>query len=131
QGSFAEEVRADLLDSCTHAVRVRRQIERPQRADLAVPDDTGVRFDFDNGRVENRHRFAARPLVTPFLKRQIGTVGANAFDFHRRVSSRFACGLALAPYLRIAKPRAVIWVLPKSRAAGRRSPAPIRAARRA
>ena len=80
QRVFAEQVRAELGDAGAHAVGVGGQVERPERADLAVAGDARVGLDLDDGAVEDRDRLAARPLVAALVQRQIDAVGADAGD---------------------------------------------------
>ena len=53
QRVLAEQMRPQLGDAGAHAVRVGRQVERPERTDLAVADDAGVGLDLDDGAVED------------------------------------------------------------------------------
>ena len=60
---LAEQVRPEFRDPGAHAVGIGRQVERPERADLAVADDARVGLDRDDRAVEDVDRLAARPLV--------------------------------------------------------------------
>ena len=65
-----------------HALGIGRQIERPERADLAVADEPGVGLDADDGAVEDGDGLAAGPLVGPLVQRQFDAIGEDAGDFH-------------------------------------------------
>ena len=75
-------MRPKFGDSRANAVGVGRQVERTERANLAPAGDAAVGFDFDDCAVEDRNRFASRPLVTALVERQFDPICADAFDFH-------------------------------------------------
>ena len=68
--------------------RIGRQIERPQRADLAVADEAARRSRRATIVLSNTvDRLSARPFVAAFVKRQIDLIGGDASDFHRLYSA--------------------------------------------
>src|SRR5262249_27625229 len=79
---LAEQMRSQLADAGAAARRVRGQVERPQRADLAVAGDARVRLEGDHGAVEHGYRFAAGPLVAALVQRQVHLVAADSRDLH-------------------------------------------------
>ena len=78
----ADQVRPEFADAGPDAVRVCRQVKRPERADFAVPDNTRVGLDPDDGTIEHRNRLPAGPLVRRFVQREFDTVRENAGDLH-------------------------------------------------
>ena len=82
QRVFADEQRTQLEKTRTHAGRVSRQIEGPERTDLAVADEAGVGFNTDDGAVEYSDRFTARPLVGGLVQREIDLMSEDARDSH-------------------------------------------------
>ena len=68
---FAEQMRPQLGDPGANAVGIGRQVERPERADLAIAHDARIGLDAHDGAVEDRDRFPARPFVTAFVQGQI------------------------------------------------------------
>ena len=77
-----DQVWGEFPQPCPHAVGVGRQVERSERANLAVAHKAGVGFDTDDGAVEHRDRLTARPLVVSLPQRQLDAVGEDANDFH-------------------------------------------------
>jgi hypothetical protein len=53
-----DKMRPDFSQTGPHAFRVGRQIERPQRTDLAVADETRVDFNANYGAVKDGDGFA-------------------------------------------------------------------------
>ena len=51
---LADQVRAELGDPGPDPGRIRGEIERPERTDLAVADDAGVGLDAHDRAVEDR-----------------------------------------------------------------------------
>jgi hypothetical protein len=86
QRVLAEPVRAEFGQAGADAVGVGGQVERAERADLAVAGQAGVGLDPHGGAVEDRDRLAAGPLVAPLVQGQLDAVGADAGDLHRRLS---------------------------------------------
>ena len=79
---FTEQVRPEFAQTSAHAFRVGRQIERPERTDLAVADETGVGLDADDGAIEDGDGLAAGPFVGCFVEREFNAMGKDAGDFH-------------------------------------------------
>src|SRR5688500_1835225 len=92
----ADQVRRQLSQAGPNSFGVRRQIERPQRAHLAIADKPGVGLDADNRAVEYRHRFTARPLVAAFVQREVYTVSENTSNFHASAGLAEAAGIVRA-----------------------------------
>ena len=49
QGALAQEMRSQFAQAGADAVGIGRQIERPERTDLAEADHTGIGGHFDHG----------------------------------------------------------------------------------
>ena len=79
---FAEQMRPEFSQTGAHAFRIRGQIERPERTDLAVASQSGISLDADDGAVEHCDRFAARPFVGFLVQREFHAMGEDASDFH-------------------------------------------------
>ena len=94
RGSNPDQMRPQFLQAGTHTLGIGRQVERSQRADLAVADQPGVGLDSDDRAVEDGDRFAAGPLVRAF------DATAVRRDEQKSVRSSSAtvsvCGLILA-----------------------------------
>jgi hypothetical protein len=86
---FAEQVRPQLAQSGAHPLRIGRQVERPERTNLAVADKAGVGLDADDGAVKHGHGFAAGPLVGGLVQRELNAMGKDAGDFHVRLKAGF------------------------------------------
>ena len=61
---FAEQMRPEFAQTSAHALRIRGQIKRAERAHLAVADQARVGFNADNRAVEDGDRFSAGPFVS-------------------------------------------------------------------
>ena len=77
-----DQVRRQLAQARPHAFGVGRQVERPQRADLAEADESRIGFHADDRAVEDRDRLSTRPFVAAFMQRKFDTVGEDALDSH-------------------------------------------------
>ena len=86
-GLAGDDASPQFPDPGTNAAGVSGQIVGPQRADLAVADDAGIRLDLDDRGIEHRNRFATGPLVTAFVERQIDPEGTNSLDLHGPLTS--------------------------------------------
>ena len=80
---FADELRREFLQSGAHPRRVRGQVRGTERAHFAVPDQSAVGLDADDGAVEDIDELAAGPAVAPFDERQLDAMGEDALDLHR------------------------------------------------
>ena len=85
--SERERVRADQLwgefgDPGARAARVGREVRGAQRTHLAPPGEPLVGIDRHDGRVEHRHRVAARPFVAPLVQREVDLEHPDAGDPH-------------------------------------------------
>src|SRR5262249_41363837 len=80
---LAEEMRPQFRDPGTGTIGVGGQIERAQRANLAIAGEplVGV-YRYDRA-VEDGYRLTAGPFVTPLVQGQFDTVRGNPTDFHR------------------------------------------------
>ena len=78
----AEEMRRELGEPGTHAGGVGRQIGGPERADLAVADQTGIGLDAHDRGIVDADRLAARPAVAAFAQRQVDLVDGDPRDLH-------------------------------------------------
>ena len=81
-GSSPMSCGAQLLQTGTHAARVGRQVERAERADLAVAAEPRVGLDAHHGAVEDLHRLAAGPLVAAFVQREVHLKDRDSRDLH-------------------------------------------------
>ncbi len=82
RGVLTNQMRAQLANARARALRVGRQIKRPQRAHFAMAGEAGIGFEGHHGAVKHRHRFAAGPLVDAFVQREINLINLDACDFH-------------------------------------------------
>src|SRR6476469_2606878 len=57
----ADHVGRELAQSGAHAIGIRGKVERTERADFAVPRQSVVGFDADDGAVEHLNALAAAP----------------------------------------------------------------------
>jgi len=77
-----DQVRRELGDAGAHPGPVGRQVERPERANLAVTGAAVVRLDLDDRAVEDLDILAFRPGITAFLDRQIDLIDVDCGDLH-------------------------------------------------
>jgi hypothetical protein len=78
----ADQMGRQLFETGAATRRIGGQIEWPQRADFAIADHPFIGVDAHHRAVEDRDRFAARPLVTALMERQIDLIDRNFADFH-------------------------------------------------
>ena len=78
-----QKVRRNFGDPGACSRGIRRQIGRPQRADLAVTGNARIRTEGHHCRIEHLYRIAARPFVAALVKGQFDSVGADSNDPHR------------------------------------------------
>jgi hypothetical protein len=79
---LADQVRREHRDSGADAFGIGRQISGPEGTDFTVADDPSVGLDPDEGRVEDRDRFAAGPVVAAFVQRELDPIGGDSPNFH-------------------------------------------------
>src|SRR6185436_9001269 len=75
-------MRPQFAQAGAHALRVGGQIERPERTDFAVANESSVRLNAHNRAVENGDRLAAGPFVSGLVERKFDAMGEDADDVH-------------------------------------------------
>jgi hypothetical protein len=90
---LAQQVRAELGYAGPCPLRIGRQVERTQRADLAMADGPFIGLDSHDRAVEHLNRLAAGPFVAALVQGQVDLVGGDPGDLHRRTLRRWSLGL--------------------------------------
>ena len=79
---LTDQCRSELLNASASAGCIGRKINRAERADFSVTRDLRIGQNFDDSGVEDRHRFAAGPLVLSLAQWKIDLIKIDAGDFH-------------------------------------------------
>jgi hypothetical protein len=88
-----DQMRPEFLQPGANALGIRRQIERPQRTDFAVPHVARVRLDAHNRAVKHRDRLPAGPFVAALPQGQVHPVGKDSCNAHGSIRGYLPSGL--------------------------------------